>query len=91
MLVSRCENAVFIGLLQLLCEESSGMVVLELVKTMGVAERTLEPHTFYIQKAGVDEEGSMRGGGESGEGGRSRMRLWSLRSCVFGKGTIGKP
>ena len=35
---------------------------------MGLAERTLEPHTFYIQKAGVDEEGSMGGGGEYGEG-----------------------
>ena len=68
VLGSRCGNAVFIGLLQLLCEESSGRVVLELVKTMGVAERTLEPHTFYIQKAGVDEEGSMRGRGEYGEG-----------------------
>ena len=34
---------------------------------MGVAERTLEPHTFYLQNAGVDEEGSMIGRSEYGE------------------------
>ena len=93
VLGSRCGNAAFIGLLQLLCEESSGRVVLELGKTMGVAERTVEPQTFYIQKAGVDEEGSIDVVANTE---RQRligrmMRLLSLRSCVFGKGTIGKP
>ena len=67
VLRSRCGDAVFIGFLQLLCEESSGRVVLELVNMMRVAERTLELHTFSIQKAGIDEEGSMRGRGEDGE------------------------
>ena len=42
VLGSRCGNAVFIGLLQFLCEESSGRVVFELAKTMEVVERTFE-------------------------------------------------
>ena len=55
--------------------------------------RTLEPHTCYIQKAAVDEEGSMRGGGEYGEGAfdgenDEAVELALLCLCEW---TIGKP